>query len=37
VFNGVELTTGQRASTEMPGTLAFTAAEAIEVIQFDFK
>jgi len=36
-FNGVELTTGDGASTETPGTLTLTATKATEAILFDLK
>ena len=36
-FNGVELTTGDGASTETPGTLTLTATKPTEAILFDLK
>jgi len=36
-FNGIELTTGDGASTEAPGDLTFTATEATEALLFDLK
>ena len=36
-FNGVELTTGDGASTETPGTLTLTATEQTGAILFDLK
>jgi redox-sensitive bicupin YhaK (pirin superfamily) len=36
-FNGVELTTGDGASTETPGTLTLTATKLTEAILFDLK
>lgn len=36
-FNGVELNTGDGASTEAPGQLTFTAARPVEAILFDLK
>ena len=36
-FNGVELSTGDGASTEQPGTLTFTATRRTEAILFDLN
>jgi redox-sensitive bicupin YhaK (pirin superfamily) len=36
-FNGVELTTGDGASTEAPGKLTFTATRPVEALLFDLK
>ena len=36
-FNGVELTTGDGASNEEPGTLTLTATKPTEAILFDLK
>jgi redox-sensitive bicupin YhaK (pirin superfamily) len=36
-FNGVELNTGDGASTEEPGTLTLTATKPTEAILFDLK
>lgn len=36
-FNGVELTTGDGANTEEPGTLRFTASQPTEAILFDLN
>ena len=36
-FNGVELTTGDGASTETPGTLTLTATKPAEAVLFDLK
>ena len=36
-FNGTELTTGDGASTEQPGTLTFTATRPVEALLFDLK
>jgi len=36
-FNGVELNTGDGASTEEPGTLTLTVTQPTEAILFDLK
>ena len=36
-FNGVELTTGDGASTKEPGTLTLTVTKRTEAVLFDLK